>query len=358
MTPANRREQAAQIADAVLYEGYILYPYRPSSVKNRQRWTFGGIYPQAFSAAQGGSDAWTMQTECLVEGDAATRVTVAVRFLHIQDRVAGVLDTPVLDLPADAALMYQPVAALQVGETMVHTWQEVTAREILLPPLRPATLGGPYNEMFSFPATRAVEAVRGDDGLVTGVIVRVQRALTGQVAISAAPLDAGLYKLTVQIRNLTPWLPGATERQARDAAEQQAFVSTHTLLQVQDGAFVSLIDPPVAYAAYAAACRNVGTWPVLVGTEGERDLLLSSPIILYDYPQIAPESPGDLFDGTEMDEILSLRILTMTDDEKQEMRQSDARGRALLERTETLSAAQFMKLHGALRTVRPVETER
>ena len=49
---------------------------------------------------------------------------------------------------------------------------------------------------------------------------------------------------------------------------------------------------------------------MLVGEEGERDTMLSSPIILYDYPQIAPESPGSLFDGTEIDEILSLRILT------------------------------------------------
>ncbi len=351
-------DRAKQIADAVLYEGYILYPYRPSSVKNRQRWTFGGIYPQAYSEAHGGSDAWTMQTECLVEGNAATCVTVAVRFLHIQDRVAGVLDTPLPDLPADDAPAYRPVAALPVGDTMIHTWQEVTAREILLPALHPATLDAAYSETFSFSATRAVEAVRDDDGQVIGVIVRVQRALSGEVEISAAPLEAGLYRLTVQIRNRTPWLPATVEQQARDDAAPQAFVSTHTLLQVQDGAFVSLIDPPTAYAAHAAACRNVGAWPVLVGAEGERDLLLASPIILYDYPQIAPESPGDLFDGTEIDEILSLRILTMTDDEKQEMRQSDARGRALLERTEALSAEQFMKLHGALRTVRPLETER
>ncbi len=54
------------IANAVLYEGYMLYPYRPSSVKNRQRFNFGVLYPQAYSEAQIGSDAWSMQTECLV----------------------------------------------------------------------------------------------------------------------------------------------------------------------------------------------------------------------------------------------------------------------------------------------------
>jgi hydrogenase maturation protease len=77
--------------------------------------------------------------------------------------------------------------------------------------------------------------------------------------------------------------------------------------------------------------------------------MLSSPIILYDYPQIAPESPGDLFDGAEIDEILSLRIMTLTDEEKREMRQSDERARQILERTETMPDQQWMKLHGALR---------
>lgn len=85
--------------------------------------------------------------------------------------------------------------------------------------------------------------------------------------------------------------------------------------------------------------------------------MLSSPIILYDYPQIAPESSGDLFDGTEIDEILSLRILTMTEEEKREMRQSDQRTRQILERTENMSAEQFMKLHGVLRELRSLTEE-
>ena len=39
-----------RIVNAVLYEGYLLYPYRPS-VKNRQRWTFGGLYPRSYCEA-------------------------------------------------------------------------------------------------------------------------------------------------------------------------------------------------------------------------------------------------------------------------------------------------------------------
>jgi hypothetical protein len=126
---------------------------------------------------------------------------------------------------------------------------------------------------------------------------------------------------------------------------------------VREGEFVSLIDFPETYRDFAGACQNVGTWPVLVGDASQRDTMLSSPIILYDYPQIAPESPGDLFDGAEIDEILSLRIMTMTDEEKLEMRHSDQRARQILERTETLPEEQFMKLHGALRGLRTAKDE-
>jgi len=97
----------------------------------------------------------------------------------------------------------------------------------------------------------------------------------------------------------------------------------------------------------------VGAWPVLAGEPGRRDTVLCSPIILYDYPQIAVESPGDLFDGAEIDEILSLRILTLTDEEKSAMRRSDERARLILERTEALPPEHFMKLHGALRPLHP-----
>ena len=75
-----------QIAKAVLYEGYMLYPYRPSSVKNRQRWNFGVLYPQAYSDRQDGTDAYRMQTECLVRGTPGTMLEVHVRFLQLRAR--------------------------------------------------------------------------------------------------------------------------------------------------------------------------------------------------------------------------------------------------------------------------------
>ncbi len=61
-----RIERVKEIADAVLYEGYLLYPYRASALKNRQRWTIGVVYPHEYSIANESNDPWFMQTECLL----------------------------------------------------------------------------------------------------------------------------------------------------------------------------------------------------------------------------------------------------------------------------------------------------
>jgi hypothetical protein len=115
----------------------------------------------------------------------------------------------------------------------------------------------------------------------------------------------------------------------------QTFHGTHTILRTRRGRFISAREPE------AAGCENVRTWPVLVGD----DAVLSSPIILDDNPRIAPESPGDLFDGGEIDALLTLNILALTDAEKAEMRE-DPRTREILERTEALTHEQMLQLHG------------
>jgi hypothetical protein len=87
----------------------------------------------------------------------------------------------------------------------------------------------------------------------------------------------------------------------------------------------------------------------MAGHKGGSNLVLASPIILYDYPQIAPESQADSFDATEIDEILLLRVLTLSETEKQELRQGDPRARAILARAEALSSEELLRLHGRLR---------
>ena len=351
-----------KVAEAVLYEGYLLYPYRRSALKNQQRWTFGGVYPQAYSDASG-DDPWIMQTQCLVVGDEDTSLEVKVRFLHVVDR--GVAET------VEGALHH--VEVLRVGEQVYRPWEEAVERVVILGgsdgdrPVRMGDLIG-RNRRAEIDVSdgSAHEPLIDPAGGVVGALIRTWRSLRGAVDIVAEPLDEVLagaprvapgYRLTVRIVNTTPWPDRPGDERPRVAALRHTFVSTHTILRVQGGEFVSLLEPPPEYQEAAGRCDNVKTWPVLAGEPGERRTLLSSPIILYDYPQVSPESPGNLFDGTEIDELLTLSLLALTDEEKQEMRESDARAREILDRTESLTSDQLMQLHGAIRSLQSLRRE-
>jgi hypothetical protein len=349
------------IANAVLYEGYMLYPYRPSSVKNRQRWNFGVVYPRAYSEMQSGADNWFMQTECLCAGSAHAELNVKVRFLQAVARTVGKLKSPLDELPpigqnGDATNL-ELVGALEVGDQILQPWQEAVEREIVVPSFRiDGGLSSARSCAVTFGGGREFEPVRDADGCVAGLIMRTREAIAANVDVSAERLQDELFKITVRLSNVatTENLDSAS----RDDALMQSLLSAHTILGIVGGEFVSSLDPPDSLREIVSGCINVGTWPVLAGKEGQRDAMLSSPIILYDYPQIAPESPGDLFDGTEIDEILALRILTLTDDEKHEMRHADSRAREILERTEMMPAEHFMKLHGVLRGLRPTSEDK
>ena len=339
-----------KIANAVLYEGYMLYPYRPTAVKNRQRWNFGVLYPQAYSAAQGPTEAFSMQTECLVQANESAVLEVRVKFLHLLQREIGEV-TAACETAAESEPPYRAVDSMEVDGRLFQAWQEVTEREVILPAARIGDLERePQKLVFSFPQGRRFEPLRNQDGHIAGVIVRKQERVTGEITLSSLRIAEGLTRITVNIVNQTALDEAGSEM--RDQALLRSTISTHTILAVREGEFVSLLDPPDQFRDAAARCNNTGAWPVLVGDTGSRDLMLSSPIILYDYPQIAPESAGDLFDGTEIDEILTLRIMTMTDDEKREMRSVDALARKILERTEAMSAEQLLKMHGTVRGMR------
>ncbi|MGI8439585.1 MAG: hypothetical protein ACR2NV_05190 [Thermoleophilaceae bacterium] len=335
-------DEVRKIADAVLYEGYILWPYRRSAMKNQQRWTFGGVYPEAYSRARGEDDPWTMQTQILVEGGDDASVEVRVRFLHVVERQVAAHTGDDLEL----------VDELTVDGRRHLSWDEAAEREVTAPGLRLAALKTPERMEISVPTGSEREELLDAEGGIAGEVLRSWRSLAGAVEIRAERLRPRLHRLTIRIVNQTPWEGGR-----REDALRHTFVSTHTSVSAADGELVSLTDPPEDLRAEAEACENSGTWPVLVGTEGERHTLLSSPIILPDYPQIAPESPGDLFDAGEIDQMLVLNILSLTDEEKEEMRDSDPRTREILERTAALSPEEMMSLHGAIREFQAVRAQ-
>jgi hypothetical protein len=118
---------------------------------------------------------------------------------------------------------------------------------------------------------------------------------------------------------------------------------------------VSLLNPDDEDRDAAASCRQAGVFPVLAGDEGRHDAMLVSPIILYDYPRIAANSHGDFFDSSEIDEMLTLRLLTLSDAEKEEIRSTNHRARELLQRTESLSSEEILSLHGVIREMSRME---
>jgi hypothetical protein len=339
------------VVHAVLYEGYILYPYRASAKKNRQRFTFGRVYPEAFHLAQNGAEPCSMQTQCLVEGPSSATLEIVVRFLHPMTRDIGAMATPLRKLPAlDNPDFFHVVPELEIDGQLHLGWQEVVERTVRLPVMVLGELcAHPQTVPFTFAAARSIEPILDRNARIAGVIVRRQEGLEGTVELSAEPVNASVVKVTVRICNRTPVPPSVMTDD--NEIVMRTFTSTHTILSAQGAEFLSLTDPPPSYAQLAETCKNLGTWPILVGDEQkqQRDTMVSSPIILYDYPKIAPQSPGDLFDSGEIDEILTLRIMTMTDEEKREMRSVDAQARRILERTESLPSEDLLKMHGVMR---------
>jgi hypothetical protein len=341
-------DAARKIAEAVLYEGYILWPYRRSTTKNQQRWTFGGVYPRAYSEARGEDDPWLMQTQCLVVGTGQAKVEVRVRFLHVTERKVASLEGVGEKGERKAAGRLKFVDELRVGDDLYLPWDEATEREIQVGHFRLSELAESTGlASIGIASGSSQEVLASPTGEVEGALVRSWRALGGTVEVVAEELREGVFRLTVRITNTTTW-----NGEDRHSTLRKTFCSTHTTLGIEGGEFVSMTDPPEGLRELVTGCENVKTWPVLVGEEGDKTMLLSSPIILSDYPRIAPESPGDMFDGGEIDQLLILNILTLTDEEKDEMRASDPRAREILQRCESLSQEQLMNLHGAIRDFR------
>jgi len=216
-------------------------------------------------------------------------------------------------------------------EPSERPWQEAEERE-------PASIELPLKGLLGAPVERPFELTGGQT--TEGGASRSWERISGRVTVAATHLAPGLARLTARIENRTP---------RPSDPQPAAMMSTHFVLRAEGGSWVSLTDPPEALRDAASGCRQEGLWPVLVGEPGTAEVMLASPIILEDHPRIAPESPQDLFDGTEIDEILSLRILTLSDAEKAELRRTDPRAAALLDRTEALTPDEFLRLHGTLR---------
>lgn len=297
-------ERARAVADAVLFEGYILYPYRASAPKNRLRWQFGVLAPPGADA----SETSYAQADCLVDPGRGngTALAVRLRFLQVQRRYSrGPGDPP---------------------------WDEGVVREIdTHADLAPgATANCPFTVPGGAEAGRRRWPLRG----------------TLRISTEAVPGPYGLLKVRVRTENHTrPAAGGGGDRADMLCG---ALIGTHTLLAVTGGRFLSPTDPPQWAAGAAAGCENRHTWPALI----DDSTLLCAPIILGDRPRIAEESPADFHDGTEIDELLTLRTMTLTDEEKRQARATDERAAAIVDHADTIAPDTLERLHGAVRRPR------
>jgi len=331
--------QAKAIADAVLYEGYLLYPYRASAAKNQLRWQWGVLMPPSYT---GTGEHHDTRAELLMVPTAAATLHVRLRFLHLQSRV--------VEVPDGAG--YRAVPSVTVAGLEHTTWEEAVEREIDVEVGVTDLVERGTRVPFEVDGGGEIEEIAGGGG---ARVVRTRWTLRGDLRLRADPVPGrpDALRLRVRVRNTSPWAAAEVSRQD---ALKRALIATHTLLRLSGGGFLSLVNPPEWAAAAVRGCRNERTWPVLVGEPGRDDTVLCAPIILYDHPRIAEQSPGETFDATEIDELLTLRTMTLTPEEKRQARATDARAAELLDRVDGLPPEQLELLHGTMRR-EPVEEE-
>ncbi|MFK4150047.1 hypothetical protein [Streptomyces sp. NPDC004065] len=357
-------ERLGAVADAILYEGYLLYPYRRSSGKNKVRWQFGVLLPRDWAerdgpvpaGVSGSADSWYQQTECVL------RVRRPGAVLRVRVRHLHMLHKQVEQAGPDGR--YRPVESLRTGDGATHlSFDEAVPceTELVVPvddlPLRE------HSVPVGAAAAETVEPLPGG----AGRLVRRRAPLMARTTVSAERLARDLLRLRVRTENTAR---AAQVAAPREEALRQALIATHTLIGGTDVEFVSMTDPPAELAENVRECRNAFTFPVLGGdpaaggsgtraitgtgeSAGTGEMMLSSPIILPDHPQVAPESPGDLHDAAEIDEILTLRTMLLTDEEKREARATDPRAAEILDRVDTMPDEILARLHGAIRSLSP-----
>lgn len=336
MSPSDAQASARAVADAVLYEGYVLYPYRANSSKNQVRWQWGVVMPADVCAVDP-SERSQMATQVLVDGSGGS-VTATLRFLHVQQRRVERFEQG----------RFVPVPRLEVDGTSYVTWEEATPveRDLDVP-------DDGCSVVLDIDGGTDIEELTDAGGSVVGRIVRTREPLRVGLKCTVARPESpyAVSVLTISVDNRTAAAPDedATSGPPRPIWLRRALVATHLLLRVEGARFLSLTDPPQWASALAESCQHEGLFPVL-GAPGEDDsIVLAAPIILYDHPELAPESASSFFDALEVDELLSLRVATLSEEERREVRATDPRTAALLDEVDAMPAELWERLHGAVR---------
>jgi hypothetical protein len=291
-------DRLEELVSSLLYEGYALYPYTPGATKNATPTPFGIVYPPAY-AERGPATFDHLQVECVVAHDegAAPTVTGEIRFLQ----AAG--------------------PRHQGRERVVRLWGVAP--------------GGPAAEA-------AFDLLPEEEG---------EGGVRGRALLEVEPLGPGLARARLRVENTTPIAPERAAALDRGAALRHSLLSTHALARVSGGRFVSPLERDGRLGEAVAGCRNVNTWPVLA-TDAD-DAVLGAAIMLPDHPQLAPESRGNLFDNTEIEEALLLHVHALSDQEREDIGAQDPAVREMIARAAASTPEDLLALHGRLQWVEP-----
>ncbi len=282
------------LLDSLLYEGYALYPYTPGATKNATPTPFGIVYPPTY--AEGNPATFDhLRMECLVEAGAEAELRATICFLQPQ------------------------------GERHKAAARRIEIDATALPELIETGAGHEF----------------GFDG---------EETIAGRVRMRAEALGDGLARVKVCIHNSTGLPDGGGEFERGDAL-RFSLISTHVVAEVTGGRFVSPLDTKGPHADALADCDSVNTWPVLANPTDTA--MLGAAIVLPDHPSMAPESLGNLFDSTEIEEALLLHVHALSESEREEIERQDPAVREMVERAAATTPDQIMNLHGRLSEVEP-----
>ncbi|MFI9645837.1 hypothetical protein ACIHAA_05995 [Streptomyces sp. NPDC052040] len=280
-----RFARARCVADAVLFEGCALHPYRRPAAEHPLRRQVGLLVPPGRSTR--GEEEYDFQhTECLMEPGPDATLAVELRFLRARRRTV---------LRAHADGTFTAVPELRLGDRVLAARDEGTVERVeALATVAELVEGDGVTVDFARPAVQDSEPVLDEDGRGAGMLVRRCEEIHGTLRLSARRLDGPfrLMRLTAVVENTSRWAPADEEAAGRSPVLARSLVATHLLLGLSDGSFLSMTDAPEWARDAIASCRNLHTWPVLAGADGRADVVLSSPVILGDHPAVTPEPPG------------------------------------------------------------------
>lgn len=274
-----------KICNALLYEGYALFPYRKNALKNQKRFNFGVLSPKVWAEKQMNEQHF-QQTEILVLAENESKLSFKTRFLELSDD---------------------------------SEWQTAVEKKI--------------EDEFSLSEPKTLEYK--------------EDSLCGKIEISTKKLTEDLFKIRFIFENLTK--SENCESLSREEVLQFSFVSTHTIFEIENGKFVSLLETPNEFVNQAKSLRNINILPVLIGDKFKQNIILASPIILYDFPEIAENSLENFFDGLEIDELMILNLLALPDEEKRQIAETDELTKKILDKIESATPEDLLKLHAHLR---------